>query len=267
MSLAFPTFLLSAALAAVLSITTLPAQANDGLAASQAIDTGPFRRVEVSGEAEIVLVQGDREAVEVEGSTRRRTLIRVRNEGDTLRLTADEDTGFRSLFSLGSAGHPVRITVHFRTLDTLALSGRVKASAAAVKVPALAVKASGAANVQIDALDTGSFRFAGSGAVKGEVSGRATQQEVSISGAGQFRAAGLNTERAVVRVSGAGRVVVHATRALDAQISGAGTIDYLGSPEVRQRVSGAGRIRQIPGAAAIAPGVNAPGMPRAASPA
>lgn len=265
MPLALPTFLLSAALAAVFSVATLPVQASDGHAVSQAIDTGPFRRIEVSGQAEIVLAQGDREAVVVEGSTRRHAVIRVRNEGETLRVTAGEDAGGRPLFSLGSGGAPVRITVHFRTLETLALSGNVKLSAASVKVPALVVKASGAAQVQMDALDTGSFRFAGSGAVKGEVSGRAAQQEVSISGAGQFRAGGLASERAVVRVSGAGRVVVNAARTLDAQISGAGTIDYLGSPEVRQRVSGAGRIRQVPGAEALAPVLNAPARTAAAS--
>ena len=65
-----------------------------------------------------------------------------------------------------------------------------------------------------------------------------------MSGAGDYRAAGLASERARIAVSGAGRVVVNATKSLDVEISGAGTVDYLGNPEVTKKVSGAGRVRR-----------------------
>lgn len=238
-------FLLACAIAAGSTLATPPARANDDRVASPPIDTGPFRSIQVSGYAEVVLVQGERESVEVEGTPKRRATARVRNEDGRLTITAGEEAPWWSLLVPGQSSRPLRITVHFRALDTVALSGAVKMSAAALAAPALRVRASGAASVQIDALDSDDFRFDGSGAVKGAIAGRATRQEIAISGAGEFKAARLVSEHAEVRVSGAGRVVVNAGRTLDASISGAGAIDYVGSPEVRQRISGAGRIRQV----------------------
>ena len=151
---------------------------------------------------------GEREAVEVHGSPKRRGTVRIRNEDGQLAITADEDTPWWSFLTVGASARPLAITVHFRSLDTVSVAGAVKVTAASLKAPALTVRATGAASVHVDALEATDFRFHGSGAVKGEIAGRATQQEVSISGAGDYRAARLVSERADVRVSGAGRVVV-----------------------------------------------------------
>ena len=212
---------------------------------TQPIEVGAFREVRVTGHAEVVLVQGDAGSVVVEAVQRSHSRVTVRAEDGVLSIFASENAPWWSSLLGRSDRRPPRVTVRFREIDTLVLAGAVRVSADRWKAGDLSIKASGATSVAIEALDASTFRFAGSGAVKGELSGRATAQEVLISGAGSYRAAEFVTDRADVKVSGAGKVVVHANRTLDAAISGAGAIDYRGNPEVRERISGAGRIRRL----------------------
>jgi hypothetical protein len=77
-----------------------------------------------------------------------------------------------------------------------------------------------------------------------ELSGRAATQNVTISGAGDYRAADLASEDASVTVSGAGRVVVRVEKTLAVGLSGAASVEYLGNPRVTQQISGAGRVKR-----------------------
>jgi hypothetical protein len=228
------------AAAAILVAVPLALPAADTLVA-EAPPVGPFDRVRVSGDAEVVLVQGDREAVTVEASPKSRAKVRVRSQDGRLSIDAGERGSWSSMFSGGSARRPT-VTVYFRNLSALDVSGTIKVTAARLDSPAVRITASGAATIHVEALNTDDLRFAGSGAVKGELAGTAAEQRVTISGAGDYRASRLVADDATVRVSGAGKVVVNARKTLDATISGAGVIEYYGDPEVRQRVSGAGRI-------------------------
>ena len=76
------------------------------------------------------------------------------------------------------------------------------------------------------------------------IAGSVDDQAISLSGAGDFRAANLVSDTAKVTVAGAGRVVVNARRTLRVSLSGAGSVEYLGNPELTQSVSGLGRIKR-----------------------
>lgn len=208
---------------------------------AEAPPVGPFTAVALNGFAELVLVQGDREAVTIEASPRASARIRVRSAGGRLSIDAAEDRPWWA-FLAGGGPRPPRITVHFRTLEVLDVAGAVKVTAASIDAGRLKIDASGAATVKVDALSAQSLRFSGSGAVKAEFAGALVDQAISIAGAGDYRAAGLASQSARIAVSGAGRAVVSVAKELDAEISGAGSIEYLGDPVVRDRISGAGRI-------------------------
>ena len=245
-----PTPSAAALVVAFVACLAFPAARAASTVAGQPLDVGPFRQVEVSGHAEVVLVQGDRETVTVEGSPRNPARVRVRSNDGKLRITVDEERGF----VFGHGGRTPTVTIAFRTLETLAVSGAVKVQAASVDLPKLAVTATGAASLRIDALRTDDLRFEGSGAVKAEIEGAATVQRVSISGAGTFRGAKLASDDVTAMVSGAGRVIVSARKTLQATISGAGAIDYYGDPAVTQRISGVGKITRRGGEAAAPKG-------------
>jgi hypothetical protein len=203
----------------------------------------PFTRIVIEGIAEVTLVQGDGEAVTVEGQARHLASVRTEVSGGALTITGERSRRWWSGL-LGGGGRPVRITVACRELEAITATGAVKVRAEHLRASRLDVAASGATSLRITALDAKELSVTGSGAMKAEVGGRAISQRISISGAGDYRGPDLVSEAARVAVSGAGRAVVHAERTLDIRISGAGTVEYLGNPQVTQTISGAGRVKR-----------------------
>lgn len=230
-------------LAAAAGLWGVAAHAKSDVVTAEAPDVGSFQRVEVMGHADLVLVQGDREAVVVEAPAKSEARVRVRSNNGRLTIDVGESPTFK--LWMGGADEP-RVIVYFRALESLKTSGSIKVTAATIVSPSLAIDASGAATIRVDALKVDALRFSGSGAVKGEFAGTATEQTIQISGAGSYRGSKLASETAKVTVSGAGKVSVNAKRQLDASISGAGAIEYFGDPALRQRVSGAGKITRRP---------------------
>ena len=225
-------------------------------------DLAPFRRIEVSGAADVILVQGAREHLSVETPTRgQRIVANVR--GDTLDITVRDTRRWWSWFAgRGGGSRTTRITVTVRTLEALALNGAVKLMVSRLDTPSLQLSAAGGSAVHVEGLKTNALRVSGSGALKAVIAGQATEQHVSISGAGEYQAEQLASERATINVSGVGHVVVRVERELTASISGAGNVEYVGNPVVKERVSGVGRVKRLDGAP-LARGVKVAGWPLA----
>jgi len=202
----------------------------------------PFQRIEVSGLVEIVLVQGDKETISIGSPTRAELTASV--EGNTLHIARTDSRRWWNSLLGGGAGRTPRIVVTFKDLQYIGTSGAAEIRATAVNVPELRISSSGATSLKIDDLQARTLRVSGSGAMTAELTGRVTDQQVSISGAADYRAEHLVSDSATVTVSGAGVVIVDARQKLKASLSGAGTIEYLGDPEVEQRVSGAGRVKK-----------------------
>jgi hypothetical protein len=188
--------------------------------ASKHLELAPFHELEVGGAADVVLVQGDREAIDVEAEGRATVAADVA-KGRLVVRSADRRRWWNRMFGHDGSQSPT-ITVHLRNLDALLLTGTVKVVAPQLKTSTLRIAASGGASLTIDDLRATTLRVDGSGALKAELAGRVDDEHVSISGAGSY----------------------HAERTLRASISGAGLIEYVGDPEVTERVSGVGRVRR-----------------------
>jgi hypothetical protein len=210
--------------------------------ASKHLELAPFHELEVGGAADVVLVQGDREAIDVEAEGRATVAADVA-KGRLVVRSADRRRWWNRMFGHDGSQSPT-ITVHLRNLDALLLTGTVKVVAPQLKTSTLRIAASGGASLTIDDLRATTLRVDGSGALKAELAGRVDDEHVSISGAGSYHAERLQATNATVSVSGVGKVIVHAERTLRASISGAGLIEYVGDPEVTERVSGVGRVRR-----------------------
>ena len=202
-----------------------------------------FTRIRIDGTADVMLVQGTAPSVTVEASGRSLRNIETDVRDGTLTIRGAEQRRWW-WFLRGGAARTPRIVVTFRTLEAIEAAGSVTVRSDDLKVDRLAISASGTAALRLSGLEARTFSIDGSGAVKAEITGRVTEQSISVSGACDYRAAGLASEQARIAVSGAGRVVVNATKTLDVEISGAGTVDYLGNPEVTKKVSGAGRVKR-----------------------
>jgi hypothetical protein len=203
----------------------------------------PFTRIVVEGFADVMLVQGSVEAVSVESPGKLPARLRADVSDGTLTISHDPSRRWWSGF-FGAGGRPARITITFRELEALGATGTVKVRSEGIKAERFRVTASGATSLKIAALYTKELTVSGSGAMRIEIAGKATEQRVSISGAGDYRAAELASEDARVSVSGAGKVVVQAEKTLRIGLSGAGLVEYLGNPKVTHSISGAGRVRR-----------------------
>ena len=225
-------------------------------------DLAPFRRIHVSGAAEVMLVQGPQEHLAVETPTRGLRIV-ANVQGETLDISVrDTRRWWSGLTGRNGGSRTTRITITARTLDALSLNGAVKLMATRLATPALQISASGGSAVHLEGLKTGALRVNGSGALKAHLAGEATEQHVSISGAGEYQAEELASERATINVSGVGHVVVRVARELTASISGASNVEYVGDPVVKERVSGMGRVKRLDGAPS-ARGVKVAGWPLA----
>jgi len=203
---------------------------------------GPFRHIEVSGVGELVLVQGDEERVAIEASPKARARIRLKNNDGTLEIQIVDARSGWDLF--GERPPSPRLTVYFRTLESIEVAGEVNVRARRIDVPDFRIEAAGATEFKVDALKVKHLHVEGAGAFKADVAGEATEQRIELTGAGDYRAAQLRSQTATVTIGGASRVVVNAEKTLSVEVTGAGIVEYIGNPNVTQEVSGAGRVRR-----------------------
>ncbi|MBK9117190.1 MAG: DUF2807 domain-containing protein [Betaproteobacteria bacterium] len=204
----------------------------------------PFQRLDVSGMADVVLVQGAAESVAIADGGRKGRPVEAQVRGDTLYVTAVDDTRWWDHLFGGGSGRPARVVVNFRELSQIDAAGTVKLSAASLRAPNLKIAGAGGTEIRIDDLTGQKLELAGAGALKAELAGSVTEQAIAISGAGEYRGARLASDTASVSVAGAGQVVVNVRTSLDAAISGAGSVEYVGDPKVTERISGIGRVRK-----------------------
>jgi hypothetical protein len=104
------------------------------------------------------------------------------------------------------------------------------------------VTLSGAGQIIADGVDARELTVDLTGSGVIRLSGSAERQQVRVSGLGRYEAAGLESDVVAVAISGAGEVFVTARRQLYVEISGSGTLTYSGDPRVRESISGSGRV-------------------------
>jgi hypothetical protein len=247
MNRVIPILLVLVAIAVAITLAwlylTLSFPGGAGAASSEQRALPPFRRVVIEGLADVTLVAGSAESLTLEGHAKQLPRVLAQVSDGTLTIA---NGGSRRWWSdlFGGGVRPVRMTLTYRDIDGIAAAGAVKLRADHLRTDRLKVSLAGATSLKILDLDTKDLSVSGSGAMKAEVAGRAVDQRIDISGAGDYRAAELASIDARVSVSGAGRVVVRVEKTLRIGLSGAGNVEYIGNPKVTQEISGAGRVKR-----------------------
>jgi hypothetical protein len=203
-----------------------------------------FARLDVSGSAEVVLVQGREESVVLPAASRKSGFVTAEVRDGTLYVDARDTTRWWDGMLGRHGGRTPQVAVTFTDLEAISAAGTVKVTAGAVKVADLKVEGAGGTQIRIDDLTARRLRLTGAGALRADMAGRVVEQTVTISGAGDYRGGKLVSQSTTVTVAGAGKVVVNAEKTLTATISGAGSVEYFGDPQVTERVSGAGRVKR-----------------------
>lgn len=202
---------------------------------TQAFDVSGFNRISVETFGEVLIEQGDAEALTIEAP---RDFLRY--------ITAEVEDGTLTISTRrGFAGTPadrVTYTLTVTDLNELSLSGAGAVKIFSLETGDFALNLLGAGSVEIDHLTAHDLavNLASAGAIV--IAGTADSQSVNLSGVGSYEAGDLKTGSADITLSGAGSAVVWVEDSMNVKVSGIGSVSYFGHPEVDQSISGLGSV-------------------------
>jgi hypothetical protein len=188
-----------------------------GNVVSEGREVSGFTAVTLDGVGQLVIDQTGSESLTITADDNFLPHIETRVSGNMLIIGIEDNTTFSDVSEL---------TYHVTAAD---LEG---------------LELNGAGDVTVNNLTGEDWSVDLNGTGRITVSGEVTGQTVEINGAGSYDAAGLKSQEATVKHSGAGTAVVQVSTLLDVTISGLGSVEYIGDPEVREEVSGLGAVRQ-----------------------
>ena len=186
-----------------------------GVAASQTRDVGSFTSVELAGSNNVTVRVGGKQSVVVhaDDNLTRRVTTRVQNGRLVLGTTPGSF----------EARSPMYVDIVVPSLEAMVLSGSGVLVATGVSAPSLTVT-----------LD-------GSGVLR--ASGHANRLDVGLTGSGDAQLDQLTAADVHAVVSGSGRILVTATKRLDASVPGSGVVIYGGNPaQVTTSITGSGAV-------------------------
>ena len=140
---------------------------------------------------------------------------------------------------------PIAITVHVRTLDSIATAGRVSVEVPRLEGERLDARLAGSGRIVLPDLRLRSLSIHASGHAHGLAIGRVDTFDLGMAGAGEINAARLDAKRVSANIAGSASVVAWVRDRLEARITGSGTVRYFGDPAVRSHVAGSGRVERI----------------------
>ena len=232
--------LLGALAALALMLGLAPYQVH---AASEQRTPGDFQAVVAHGAFDVLLRQGEKTLVELDGDaealSRVETVVESGADGPVLQIRQKG----RGRASWSGKGVVVRLVTP--RLKAVAMNGSGDLKLDAFQTPGLRVSLAGSGDARLEGLQTQQLTvaIAGSGDVHGE--GRATAIKLSIAGAGDARLRAMIAESVDVGIAGSGDAEVHAEKSLSVRIAGSGDVRYLGRPSLTSSVAGSGSVHSL----------------------
>jgi hypothetical protein len=231
------TTLLSACLVTLLGVLPGPAAAAAAVASEQR-PVADFRRVVMRAAGELIVHQGQREALRIEAEPRLLPVIASEVRDGTLYLE------FRA--SQVNTLYPVRFHLTVTALEAVASQASADLRMGPLKSRTFDLELTGSGNVDIEALDATRSRTRITGSSNVAIGGgRVDAQTIEIDGSGDYAAAPLASRSTQVTIGGSGNVEVAAGERLSVDISGSGEVRYHGNPRVDEHISGAGSVRRV----------------------
>lgn len=204
-------------------------------------DVRGFDSVSLDTSGELIITQGDQEALEI-----------VARESDLPNITTQVSGGTLAIGRRGSGplfpfSQPVfRLTM--KKVAALRTHSSGKITVNGLRAGSLRLQISSSGGITIDGLEAGALdvQLSSSGSLR--VAGRVERQEVRISSSGSYLAGDLESRSASVRVSSSGSATVRVSESLEANLSSSGGVRYYGNPpRVQANVTSSGRLVRLGG--------------------
>lgn len=203
-------------------------------------DVDQFSAISLAISADVYLIQGSPQKVEIEGD--KASLQEIETVVSTGKLKIKTKDFFHG--NIGKIN--IYITVPEINALSVAGSGDIKAQSV-IKTDELDLNVSGSGSIHFKELNVRevSATITGSGDMD-IASGEAQNElEVVITGSGSFSGKGFSAQEVNVNITGSGSAKVWAVKELDTNITGSGDVEYKGNPQVDANSTGSGRTHSI----------------------
>ncbi len=209
-------------------------------------ELGEFDRISMRGIGKLVISQGKKQEVTLEGDDI--AISRITTNVTDGKLVIDIGRDWVEKLSAGFdflSSHDIRITIVAKNLKDLEVAGAADIEVSGIKTDELGLRLVGASNVKVDGLKADRLETEIPGAGKIRVEGEVKEQSVVLAGAGNFSGHQLKSKIAKVVLSGVGSAQLWVTDELDVTIAGVGSVEYYGSPRIKQSVTMLGKVSSL----------------------
>jgi len=203
---------------------------------SQKFEFKNFNEVIVSSAFNVDIEQGDVYSMEISGPADLFEGLEVSQEERTLEIGYEKK---RKNFG----ANLLKVKIVMPALESLDLSGAIKANIKGFKNESLQIDISGASNCDLNA-NINNLKVDISGAGNLNLKGSGDLMVINLSGASNVKARSYQVKRLNLNMSGAGAAQVYASEQLDVEVSGVGSVKYDGSPQIlNKKLSGMATIQ------------------------
>ncbi len=203
---------------------------------SQKFEFRNFNEVKVSSAFTVNIEKGDAYSMEISGPADLFEGLEVSQDGEKVEISYDKKRK-----NFGS--NTLNVKIIMPTLESLDLSGAIRAKISHFTNESLQIDISGASTCELNANIT-NLKIDISGAGNLNLQGRGDLMVINLSGASNVKARDYQVKRLNLNMSGAGAAQVYASEQLDVEVSGVGSVKYGGSPKIlNKKLSGMATIQ------------------------
>jgi hypothetical protein len=232
----FISFILSACANPYINVTR-----GSGELTSQNREVSEFDAIQIDGAGELIIIQGERESLEIEAETNIIDKLTSQVQDNILVLGYQESSWRNTVIPTKRIVYTVTLT----DLSRVTINGAADLKIDTLETDTLSLNINGAGQIKISQLLAERLDVNIAGTTNMEIAGQASEQSITIDGAGNYKAGDFKTSTTKVDISGLGNATVWATENLEINLDGGGNLRYYGSPNVTQDVTGLGEIESL----------------------
>ncbi len=200
---------------------------------------GSTNKIKLSGSYDVEITQGPVASVKVEADANILPYIITEEREGYLVVRSRDNINI-------STENNIKVYVTTPKLEAVNLSGsgNIIGTNKFTGGDKMVLKISGSGDIKME-LNSPDIRADITGSGTMTLKGETKDEDIHITGAGDFNADELKAENAKVRIAGSGDVKVFADHDLDINIAGVGSVFYKGNASVKQRIAGSGEVKKI----------------------
>ncbi len=200
----------------------------------------PIEGVILNGSFDVDIIDGPENEIHLQGESNVLPFIKTTVRNGKLHIDWSER------FTKIKTNHSIIISVPNKHLKKLTLSGsgdiRCKST---INTERLVTEISGSGDMDLD-VNSPKIQSKTTGSGDFQIKGTSEKVTITISGSGNFDGANLESNEAIIYITGSGDVTVTAKQTLDAMISGSGNINYSGNPSQKDiNTTGSGEVKRM----------------------